>query len=185
MLNLILDMCALIWSKSPQKHILDPKCALLEPQMMLELSDNIFILTGWENWPIQPLLITFPPIVWIFLPFYDQKVQRSTFWTQNVLFWAPKWCRSPQKIFSSRLAQKTDQYDHNFGYFRPDMTKKSKKDILDPKCALWTQKWCQSLPKIFSSWRAQKVDLCDLISSTCSPLLWIFLPLYRVIRIKW
>ena len=58
------------------------------------------------------------------LPLYDKKVQKSTFWTQKLN-------RSLPKTFSSRRAQKTDQYDFyhplahlNFEYFCPYMTKK-------------------------------------------------------------
>ena len=139
------------------------------------------ILSSWRA-KIIDLYDHYHILAHLFFGYFCPSITKKS---KEAHFWSTKLCRSPQKIFSSRLAQKTDQYDHNFGYFCPDMTKKLKKDKLDPKCSFWTQKWCRSLPKICSSWRAQKVDLCDLLSSTCSPLLWIFLPLYRVIWIRW
>ena len=55
----------IIWSymtKKSKMHILDPKCAFLDPKIKSEPFENIFILTGSKKWHMGPTIIHLPTL---------------------------------------------------------------------------------------------------------------------------
>ena len=84
----------IIWSymtKKSKMHILDPKCAFLDPKIKSEPFENIFILTGSKKWHMGPTIIHLPTLTLdIFALIWPNSKKNPKFLTQNVLFLTQK-----------------------------------------------------------------------------------------------
>ena len=170
-----------------------PKCAFEDLKMMLESFKNSFILTGSKIGLWDLLSSTYPPLLWIFLPLYDQKVKKRAHFLPKMCFFYPKMKLEPSKKYCHPDRSKKVTYEPyyhplahvNFGCFCLFITKKSKKAHFGPKmCFFLPKNEVRAFQKYFHPERLKKLTNTIYYHSLAHLNLEYFCPYMKIVQ-KW